>query len=225
MDSEPPSTSNPVAPLAPLARAAIALHRRPGSYVALLGAGISKPTGIASAWETLIDLARTAAAAEGAKPTDVIKWWQTRFGKAPTYSDVLESLAANPVDRRALLEPYFRRDEHHSALGERCPSVAHRELAGLVSSGSVRVILTLNFDHLMEEALRDEGVEPTVIVGSRGIEEMEPLHAQTAAVVHLHGEYLSPDLLNTPDELGGYSGPTERLLRQVAEEYGLLIVG
>jgi hypothetical protein len=225
VDSEPPSTSNPVAPLAPLARAAIALHRRPGSYVALLGAGISKPTGIASAWETLIDLARTAAAAEGAKPTDVIKWWQTRFGKAPTYSDVLESLAANPVDRRALLEPYFRRDEHHSALGERCPSVAHRELAGLVSSGSVRVILTLNFDHLMEEALRDEGVEPTVIVGSRGIEEMEPLHAQTAAVVHLHGEYLSPDLLNTPDELGGYSGPTERLLRQVAEEYGLLIVG
>jgi hypothetical protein len=214
-----------VEPLDPLTRAAFALHRRPGSYVALLGAGISKPTGVASAWQILEDLARSAAAAQGEHPSDVIAWWSHRFGKLPTYSDVLETLGSNQIERRALLEPYFRRGEEGVETQERTPSLAHRELARLVARGSIRVILTLNFDHLMEEALRAEGVEPTIVVGSRGIEEMEPLHAQRAAVVHLHGEYLSPDLLNTPDELGSYSTATERLLRQVSGEYGLLLVG
>lgn len=214
-----------VEPLDPLTRAALAFHRRPGSYVALLGAGISKPTGIASAWEILEDLARSAAAVEGEHPPDASAWWLKRFGKAPTYSDVLETLAASPIERRALLERYFRRDDDSAAVGDRTPSLAHRELARLVGRGSIRVILTLNFDHLMEEAVRAEGVEPTVVIGSRGIDEMEPLHAQRSAVVHLHGEYLSPDLLNTPDELGHYSPATEKLLRQVSDEYGLLVVG
>lgn len=36
-------------------------------------------------------------------------------------------------------------------------------IARLVAAGHVRVIITTNFDRLIENALREHGVEPTVI--------------------------------------------------------------
>lgn len=137
METSSEPFDDPGAPLSPLTRAALALHRRPGSYVALLGAGISKSTGIASAWEILIDLARTAAVAAGDDPADVTEWWPTNFGRSLSYSDVLEVLSATPIERRALLEPYFRRGDGYDATGDRLPSVAHREIARLVARGSL----------------------------------------------------------------------------------------
>lgn len=46
------------------------------------------------------------------------------------------------------------------------PSAAHRAAAHLVKRRAVRVILTLNFDRLVETALQDVGIQP-VIVSSR----------------------------------------------------------
>ena len=63
-----------IRPLSPVTRAALALHRSPGGYVALLGAGISKPTGIRSAWEILEALIREAAASESENPADPFAW-------------------------------------------------------------------------------------------------------------------------------------------------------
>ena len=142
-----------------------------------------------------------------------------------SYTDVLEALASTQADRRGLLAPFFERTADDLDTGAKLPSDAHRELARLVKRGFVRIIVTLNFDHLMEEALRDEGIEPTFVSGPAAIEAMEPLHAQRCVVVHLHGDYLSPDLLNTAGELATYPEPVKRLIRQVAGEYGLIVVG
>lgn len=212
-------------PLNPITRAALALHRRPGTYAVLLGAGISKPTGVPTAWEILEALIREVAASELQHIDEPATWWKERCGANPSYSEVLEAVGRTKEERRAVLARFFERSDDDVVNGAKLPSEAHQELARLARQGRVRVIVTLNFDHLMEQALRDEGVAPVVIAGSSAIDEMEPLHAQRCVVIHLHGEYQSPELLNTPGELAAYGDSADRLVRQIADEYGLVIVG
>ena len=212
-------------PLNPITRAAIALHRRPGAYAVLLGAGISRTSGVPTAWEILEALIREVAASEEEQATDPFSWWNGRCGVEATYGDVLEAIGRTKEERRAALARFFERTDEDIENGTKSPSEAHREIARLVSQGHVRVIMTLNFDHLMEQALRDEGVEPVIVAGPSAIDEMEPLHAQRCVVIHLHGEYQSPELLNTPGELATYNDSTERIVRQITNEYGLVIVG
>jgi hypothetical protein len=212
-------------PLSPITRAALALHHRPGGCVALLGAGISKPTGVGTAWDVLDALIRKVATTEGASPDDPFEWWMQRTGTEANYGGVLEELASTPSDRRALLAPFFEGADRGAHSDRPVPSQGHCELARLARTGHIRIILTLNFDHLMEQALRDVGIEPVIVSGAASIEAMEPLHSQRCLVAHLHGEYTSPELLNTMSELAEYTPAVDHLVAQVAHEYGLLIVG
>jgi hypothetical protein len=59
----------------------------------------------------------------------------------------------------------------------------------------VRLILTTNFDLLIETALRQAGIEPVVVSTPDAIANMAPLHAQQCVVIHLHGDYKSPGVL------------------------------
>lgn len=91
---------------------------------------------------------------------------------------------------------------------------------------AVRVILTLNFDHLTEQALRAEGIEPTVIATPADVAGMAPLHTLDCCVIHLHGDYLNPtSMLNTVAELEAYHPETAALLQRVLEDYGLIVAG
>ena len=56
----------------------------------------------------------------------------------------------------------------------------------------MRVILTLNFDRLVEQAVRAEGIEPTVVASPADVEGIAPLHTLECCIVHLHGDYLNP---------------------------------
>ncbi|WP_328786967.1 SIR2 family protein [Streptomyces sp. NBC_00273] len=89
------------------------------------------------------------------------------------------------------------------------------------------MIITLNFDHLIEDALREAGLRPTIIRRPSDMAGMIPLHAQRQGVViHLHGDYLDPDSMrNTPEELSSYEEEVDKLLDQVFDEYGLIIAG
>lgn len=89
----------------------------------------------------------------------------------------------------------------------------------------MRLILTTNFDLLTETALRQAGIEPVVVSTADAIANMAPLHAQQCAVIHLHGDYKSPGVLNTQDELGAYDPAIDAKLDQVFSEYGLVVVG
>jgi hypothetical protein len=44
-------------------------------------------------------------------------------------------------------------------------------------------------------------------------------------VIKLHGDYLDPGLLNTPEELASYQPSVDRLLDRVFDEYGLIVTG
>ncbi|MGW7587180.1 SIR2 family protein [Kitasatospora sp. NPDC054768] len=154
-------------------------------------------------------------------------WYVKRFGRPPAYDTLLADLTKTPSERQALLRSYFEPNETEREQGLKRPTDAHRALARLVASGHIRVIITLNFDHLVEAALREEGLNPAVIRNPSDLDGMLPLHAQRqGVVVHLHGDYLDPtSMRNTPEELAEYEPKVDRFLDQVFDEYGLIIAG
>lgn len=210
---------------------AFSLASSPDAYAVLAGAGVSKGAGLPSAWEIEVDLV-TKIARQVEDPTEINndnaeQWYCDRFGKPLTYSDLLEHLAQLPHERQALLHRYFEPSDDDDSPDNRAePSRAHRSVAQLVKEGVVRVIVTMNFDRLFERALRDLGIEPTVVATEADAEGLGPLRLLNACVIHLHGDYRHPtSMRNTGAELGGYPPHMDRLLRQIIAEYGLLVAG
>lgn len=204
---------------------AFSVHNNPRAYAVLLGAGVSIPSGTPGAWEVVRGLITGAARAStgGTEPEDPEAWYETTRGKKPTYQGVLKEFAPTPEERQRLLRPHF----DPQANGGRRPTAAHRAIAKLVKTRNVRVILTLNFDKLMEDALNEEGVHPTVIeTPSKLGASLSPLHTLDCVVVHLHGDYLSPlAMLNTDSELESYDTHLQEFLREILTNYGLIIAG
>ncbi len=206
--------------------AAFSLTSNPGAYALLVGAGVSISSGLPSAWGVQQVLIERLANALGDDPEDPFAWYHEKFGKPSTYGDLLGSLASTQAERQALLQSFFVPTDEDRDAGLKQPAPAHRAIARLVASGLVRVILTLNFDRLIETALRDEGIEPTIVASPSDIDGLAPLHTLECVVIHLHGDYLNPiAMLNTAEELDHYRPEIERLLDMVLGQYGLICAG
>ncbi len=207
-------------------RLALALDSHPGAVALLLGAGISASAGVLTAWEIRQDLIQRVATAAGeGELDDPEAWWAAQNSGTSGYDDLLAALAPTPAGRRDLLRGYFEPNDDERDRGEKVPGPAHRAVARLVTAGKVKVVLTINFDRLIEAAIREAGVEPVVVSSPEAVRGMEPLQHQQALVVHLHGDYLSPETLNTPDELSAYDPAVDALLDEVFDRYGLVVAG
>ncbi|WP_329321647.1 SIR2 family protein [Streptomyces sp. NBC_01262] len=203
---------------------AFALRATPGAYAVLLGAGASVASGVPAAWEIQQDLIERLAAAE--EIGDPFAWYKRRFGHEATYDGLLDALTATTFERQALLKTFFEPDEQEREQGRKRPTAAHRAVARLAAAGLVRIVLTTNFDRLTETALREAGVEPTVVSHPDDITGLAPLHTVACLVVHLHGDYLNPtSMLNIPEELGAYTPQADKLLDHIFDNYGLIIAG
>lgn len=205
---------------------AFSVQSSPGVYALLLGSGVSRAARIPTGWEVVLDLVRKVASAEGADcEPDPAAWYAAQYRTEPGYSQLLDSLAKTPTERQQILRSYFEPTEDEREEGAKAPTKAHRAVAKLVASGYVRVILTTNFDRLMERALEDVGVAPTVISTPDQIDGAVPLAHMKCCVVKLHGDYLDTRILNTPKELAGYDPRVDRLLDRVFDEFGLIVCG
>ena len=83
-------------------------------------------------------------------------WYRSKFRREPDYSELLNELAKTPAERQQLLQGYFEPTEAEREEGRKEPTAAHRAIAALAARGFVRVIITTNFDRLMERALSAE---------------------------------------------------------------------
>ncbi|NYD76041.1 SIR2 family protein [Leifsonia soli] len=201
---------------------AFAIESNPSAYALLIGAGVSKSAGLPSAWEVITLLTAQLAHLRGESPPDPVEWYESTYGEKASYDLVLKRLAPTSFERQPLLRKQFETSDGLNGN----PSPAHHAIADLAVLGAVKVIVTLNFDRLIEAALRQAGIEPTVIVTDADIEGMPALHTIDCCVIHLHGDYLNPDsMLNTDDELVEYSFPRQRILKQILRDYGLIAVG
>ncbi|MCL5973547.1 MAG: SIR2 family protein, partial [Actinobacteria bacterium] len=101
---------------------------------------------------------------------------------------------------------------------------AHQYLAGLCHSGKVQVVITTNFDRLIEQALSTLGVHFQV-VNQDNVTGMMPLVRGLTTVFKVNGDYLSLGMKNTSLELTKYTRTLATRLREVVRDFGLIVVG
>ena len=209
--------------LEPFDALALSLHHSPGIYAILAGSGLSHAAGIPTGWEITLNLIRQLGSLEGISESDDWEaWYRNKYGKEPNYSEILDALAAKPSERQAILQRYIEPEEGEEA---RRPTKAHHAIAKLVLDGAVRVILTTNFDRLIENALREAGIEPTVIASEDALAGATPLVHARCTVIKLHGDYLDTRIKNTDAELGVYAPAIDAILDEVLDNFGLVVVG
>ncbi|WP_287042272.1 SIR2 family protein [Mycobacterium sp.] len=216
-----PVLDDPYLPLA------FSLYSNPGAYAVMAGAGVSRGAGLPTAWDIVVDLVAQIAeqSGDGTEITSesAAPWYEKRFGVTPSYSEIVERLALTPTERQSLLKGYFET----SAGGEKPgPSLAHRSIAKLMEADTIRVVITMNFDRHIEQALRDLQIEPTIVATESDARGLAPLHTVRHCVIHLHGDYLNAaSMRNTATELSGYGRHMTALIRRVISDYGLLVAG
>jgi hypothetical protein len=210
----------------PMLSLAFSMHSSKGVYALLLGSGTSRTAGIPTGWEVTLDLIRKLAAMkkENCEP-DPVAWYKTTFGEDPDYSKILNAIAKSPSERQQLLQGYFEPSEEDRELGLKKPTAAHRAIAQLVGGGYVRVILTTNFDRLLEQSLEAVGVVPTVISTPDAVSGSLPLTHSQCTVVKVNGDYLDTRIRNTPVELEAYDPKIDNLLDRVFDEFGAVVCG
>ncbi len=214
----------------PIHQLAQALHASPRLFACVLGSGVSRAANIATGWEIVLELVRRHAAQIGegdSASADPARWYADRHGREPDYSDIVSKLAPTTDLRRSLLEPYFT--VHDAVTGshrEHDPTLAHRSIARLVKQGLLRVVITTNFDRLLESALRSEGVARVEVVSTPDeAANCYPFHAAEAFVLKLHGDWRDTTLRNSREELAAYPRPLAQLLRRIVSEHGLIVCG
>jgi hypothetical protein len=210
----------------PILSLAVTVQSNPGAYALLLGSGTSRSAGIPTGWDVTLDLVRrVAAAAKKDAGSDPAAWYTATFGKAPGYSDLLKEVTRSPAERAQLLRGHFEPDEAEREQGLKVPKSGHHAIARLVAAGYLRLILETNFDHLVEAAIRDAGIEPTIITTTDALKGATPIDRSKCTIVKLHGDYLDTRIRNTEDELARYPRALDRFLDRVFDEFGLIVVG
>lgn len=210
----------------PIHSLAFSVQANRGVYAVLFGSGVSRAAKIPTGWEITLDLVRKLAAVHGesceASPEN---WYLGKFGKGPEYSDLLDALTTTPAERQQLLRGYWEATEQERDEGAKQPTNAHRAIASLVVQGFVRVIITTNFDRLMEIALADMGIVPTILSTPDQVHGALPLIHTRCCLFKVHGDYLDTRIRNTPKELATYPVEFDALLDRIFDEFGLVICG
>lgn len=212
--------TNPMVPLASSVQAG------PGTFAMLLGSGVSMSSGVPTGWAVTRDLITRLAEIRGEDPGPCpFTWYREQTGGEPNYSELLTELAPGPMDRRNLLSKYFEPSSEDREQGLKLPTRAHRAIASLIADGYIKLIITTNFDRLLEVALSDAGVQPNVISTPGQAVEAIPLVHSRCTIIKVHGDYQSPDLKNTVEELDTYDARIDDLLDGVFEQYGIIVCG
>ncbi len=205
---------------------AFSVQANPNVYAVLLGSGVSNSAGIPTGCEITRDLIRRLASLK--KDTcepDPYLWYRTRYGKEPDYAELLEELTKRPAERQQLLRRYFEEDRTGGIGISKKPTAAHKALAALVAAGYIRVIVTTNYDRLLETALTEHGIVPTVVSTEDQLEGALPLIHTRCYVFKVNGDYRDTRIKNTPAELDSYPVRYNELLDRILDEFGLIMCG
>lgn len=212
----------------PITRLAFSIQQNKGVYALLLGSGVSFSSGIPTGWAITLDLIRKMALADGvAEQPDWYVWYKTTYGKEPDYSHLLERLAPNPAERQPIIQAYLEPARNPDDPDDRSglPTPAHQAIARLVKAGYVKVIITTNFDRLLETALTAEGIQPTIIASEDACQGAVPLPHSPCTILKLHGDVRDVRSLNTAAELERYKPVLDQHLDRILDEYGLIVCG
>lgn len=212
----------------PIQSLSFSVQANPGVYALLLGSGVSRGAGIPTGWEIVHDVILQLAILEDeeelCQPNPEL-WYFTQTGRIPNYSEILEQLLLTPAERQQKLCTYIEPTVEEQEEGLKQPTAAHRAIAQMVAQGYIKVIVTTNFDRLLENALNELGIVPNVLSSIHQIEGALPLVHTRCCILKVHGDYLDPLTLNTLEELEEYSDEFNEFLDRVFDEFGLVVCG
>lgn len=203
----------------------LAASAEPGEkkYVLFAGAGVSKDAGIPTAWDLMLNTASLLYFSDNkeADPKldrcEIEDWFLKSEYANRQYAELMGLLYPNYPDQQAFLKKYLNGHE----LGE-----SHRGIAELARRGIIRAIITTNFDHFIEKALEEKGLNVQVISNDEDLEKSEPLiHCKSIRIYKPHGDLGRGGLRNTPRDLEKLSPRMEEELIRVLSEHGVIILG
>lgn len=206
---------------------AFSMYSNKGAYVLLLGSGVSRSAQIPSGWEVEETLIRKIGALQGiTNQVDWHKWYKEKYQQSASYSSLLEQIVKTSTERVQLMKSFFEPTDAEKELGQKAPTKAHTAIAKLAKEGYVRVILTTNFDRLLEKAFELEGITPQVISHEGAISQATPLvHSEIPTIVKINGDYIDCQFRNTTEELDEYPEQMKLYLHRIFEDYGLVTCG
>jgi hypothetical protein len=207
-------------PVVKLAASALPGERK---YVLLAGAGVSKDAGIPTSWDLMMKTASLLYVDENGLDNSTItgsqieEWFlQSDYAKKD-YAELMDILYPNSPDQQSFLKKYL----NGSPLGE-----SHKGIAELAKRGIIRAIITTNFDHCIEKALEEKGLDPQVISTDEDLVRSEPLiQCKSVRIYKPHGDLGRGMLKNTPKDLEKLSPMMEEELVRVLSEHGVIILG
>ena len=210
----------------PVHSLAFSINSNPGAYALLIGSGVSSEAGILTGWDITEDLIRQLAhiRQENCEP-DPGRWYVERYNQRLDYSSILEAFGKTSAERQKLLLRYFEPNAEDREEGKKLPTQAHRAIAQLVAHGLVKVIITTNFDRLLETAIREAGIDPIVLSTEDQVTSAIPLVHIPCCVFKVNGDYQDHRIRNITGELDSYPNPNNELLGQIFEQFGLIVCG
>jgi NAD-dependent SIR2 family protein deacetylase len=173
-------------------------------YLLVLGAGVSLPSGARSGGQVV---AGVVAAHGSETDVDGMTWDQ----KLEAFYAILDQRSRD--ERYALLKPYVEGT---------APSAGYQALAELARAGYFEVILSTNYDTLLEDALAGAGLrrgDMDVLIN--GVHDEDEIVRQLGRrvpaikVVKLHGDLYHRLFAFTPEEIMQFSAKIERLLHEL----------
>jgi hypothetical protein len=210
----------------PLISLSFSLQSNKGAYALLVGSGVSRPAGIPTGWEITLEMVRKIAASSATEiEASPESWYLETYKREPDYSELLDQLCKSGAERQQYLKPFFEPTDGEREEGLKQPTAAHHAIADLMAGGYVRVVITTNFDRLLEQALEAKGIVPVVVANADQARGMLPLVHQKHCIIKVHGDYLDTRIMNTASELELYTPEIDRLLDRVFDEFGMIICG
>jgi hypothetical protein len=78
----------------PIIRLSFSIYENKGAYALLIGFGVSRAAQIPTGWEITLDLVRRVARFQGEpEQANWAKWYRSKYGNEPGYSEQLNALA------------------------------------------------------------------------------------------------------------------------------------
>jgi hypothetical protein len=191
-------------------------------YIIFAGAGVSKDAGIPTTWDLMLKTASFLYIAENpdkkiGSDFDLEKWFIESKYAQMEYSELMELLYSKNTEQQDFLKKYLNDYE----IGK-----SHKGIAELARKGIIRAIITTNFDHYIEKALEERGLEVQVISTDDDLKNAEPLiQCKSVRIYKPHGNLGCGKLKNTPKDLESLSQLMEKELIRGMSEHGVIVLG
>ncbi len=197
------------------------LRHKNQKIIFFIGAGVSSASGLPLG-DTLRDLVLSRLYPE-LPSFDHVKTFRTSF--YPDQNDITLEMVLQQVGQRLgydgindFLKPVFKKIKE--------PSLSHEFLASLAKKGFISLILTTNFDDLLEEVLKREKVDFRVVSGRSECVLIDRSFGREVIIWKIHGTLEEPESLSiTQQDVYHFPPEKQKTLRCLFQDYNVVFIG